>query len=227
MLVKNKRNKVKVSSSVTTWLLSALCIVAVVFAVYNLVPFWRARQTTQQLPNASQVVNHDTDTPSEQKPDPNVTYKVAADKPRKISIPGVNVEGYIQLVGTTPEKRIAVPNNIHFAGWFVSSSPPGQKGNSIIDGHVSGRYADAIFKNLQKVQRGQTIDIQMGDESTIHIYSVVSVQQVPEAQSQAAIFDESADGGKALLTLITCGGSFDKKTEQFADRIIVKAALQN
>src|SRR5690606_1027811 len=101
-----------------------------------------------------EVITYSVDTPSETKPGPEGGWRGAAHEPKKIVIPSIGVDGFIQKVGVDQNAEIAVPNNIHKAGWFVDSVLPGERGLSIIDGHLSGRQNDGIFKSLAKLEEG-------------------------------------------------------------------------
>ncbi len=174
------------------------------------------------LPSAELIVTEDTTEPDEAK----VTveeYQVAPDMPRLVSIPSIDSSGPIQKIGVTKENAIAAPSNVHFAGWYTSSVKPGDVGLSIIDGHVSGKYVDGIFKRLNEVKPGDQITVEYGDKSQ-KTFEVVDIKTLPEAES-AGFFLSKQDGIEQQLNLITCGGKFDRATQKYADRVIVVAKL--
>lgn len=164
-----------------------------------------------------------TDAPSETKPDPNANYTVPADVPRRILLPSIQAEGFVQRVDVDQHAAVAVPNNVHMAGWYVNSVRPGQDGMSIIDGHVSGKYTEGIFKRLGQLKQGDSFTVEFGDKSTkqFQVVSTTSVS-VPDATKELFTADKTI---KQQLKLITCGGKFDAKTQQFDKRIIVSAKL--
>ena len=165
------------------------------------------------------VVVSDTNEPSEVKPVDD--YTVAADMPRRIILPSLDTEGFIQQVGTTEDNAIAVPSNIHVAGWYVESEKPGEAGLSIIDGHVSGKYNDGVFKRLGKFRSGDQFSVEYGDLTTRN-FEVVETKTLPEEESAAFLFERN-DNINNQLNLITCGGPFDSQTDSYADRVIVVA----
>jgi len=112
-----------------------------------------------------------------------------------------------------------VPTNIFLAGWFVDSVKPGQKGNSIIDGHVDGYHHDGIFKNLSKLKKGNRYTVVNGDDST-QTFEVVSVQSVPVEQAAGAIFSHDPSI-KSQVTLVTCGGTFNEQKRAYSERLII------
>jgi len=203
-------------------LMGSIGVIMVIGASFALLDRWQA---TMPVTDASYIVSfdtivtEDTDDPDENKPDVGaVVYEVPADMPRRIIIPELGVNGFVQQVGVTLENAIAVPTNIHIAGWFVDSVKPGEEGLSIIDGHVSGRFSDGIFKELKSASPGTQFQIEFGDRS-LKSFEVVEIRQLPEEESSAFLFERDATIA-GQLNLITCGGNFDSGNQQFADRII-------
>lgn len=206
--------------------ITLLCLSAVGLIVYGLWGLGRSYERTH-TPSAgipAEVVTHSTDTPDETPPvEACDNYSVPDDQPRKIDIPSVGISGCIQRVGIDQHKAIAVPTNIHLAGWYTDSVAPGEKGVSIVDGHVLGRYQDAIFKNLADIQAGASISIQFGDYSW-KIFEVIAVSSYPVDQVMTQLLVRR-DGVSAQLNLITCGGNFDKSSQSYDQRVIVQSKL--
>lgn len=175
------------------------------------------------VPVVSEIVTSDTAEPSETKPSKNEysSYTVGPKDPRTISIPDLDVYGLVQKVGLTKAKAIAVPTNLHFAGWYVGSVAPGEKGLSIIDGHVLGRTSGGVFSKLPVAKTGQEITIEFGDKS-IKKFSVIAVKTVPENDAANALFYRDKITERQL-NLITCTGKFNSKTQTYDDRVIVIA----
>lgn len=196
-----------------------LCSLALfLYAFTQLKQRHEAVSTKPQLPNASDVVNTNISEPEESKPNTE-QYTVPADQPRRIVLPTIAAEGIIQKVSLTPERAIAVPSNINYAGWYAPSVKPGEAGLSIIDGHVSGKYADGIFKNIHKLRVGDEFSVEYGDLSKVN-FQVVEVTSLPEAESLSYLLKKRDDISKQL-NLITCGGKYNKQTSTYEDRVIV------
>src|SRR5690606_17426720 len=135
------------------------------------------------------------------------SYQVPGAEPRQIEIPSIGDIGCIQSVGVDQYGDIAVPTTVHLAGWIVDRSLPGEQGVSIIDGHVSGRYGDAIFSNLERVKNGDILRLQFGDLSwkEFEVAEIISLS-IDEATKQ--MFNQLPNSD-SQLTLITCSGNFD------------------
>lgn len=178
-----------------------------------------ATHGASEPPNPSVVVTYSTDNPSETKPVGE--YIVAADQPRSIKITKIGSGGFIQKVGTDQDKRIAVPTNIHFAGWYRNSVKPGEKGLSIIDGHVGGRYSSAIFSKLSSINNGDEISIEYGNGS-IRLFKVIDKQSLALDKSADFLFQKRKDVDYQL-NLVTCDGTYNKKAKTFNNRLIIVA----
>ena len=196
-----------------------LWLVAVGLIVFGVNGYWQRHQATH---NPSPVISTEVITISTNKPDETpVTcnnYQVPADQPRQISLPSLNKIGCIQRVGIDQNNRIAVPTNIHVAGWYVYGPKPGESGVSIIDGHVQGRYQEAIFRNISNLSPGQKVSIQLGDLSW-HDFEVISINNYSEEETASQQYVQLKDVDKQL-TLITC--SYDQNTRSYDKRTIVR-----
>lgn len=190
---------------------------------FGLWGFWQRHQTTNNpdptIP--TEVVTHSTDRPDETPPKCDDSYTVPADQPRKIELPSLSVSGCIQPVGVDQENKIAVPTNIHVAGWFVDSVLPGDQGVSIIDGHVQGRYTEGIFKRLDELRPGDEVIVEFGDLSRQE-FEAVSIGSYTVEQTSIEQY-KALDGAERQLTLITCGGNYDPATQSYDQRTIVRA----
>jgi hypothetical protein len=171
-------------------------------------------------PNPAQTITVDTDNPVEKKV-PAAEYIVPADQPRMIHLPDLSVSGPIQKVGLNKSNAIAVPTNVHFAGWYTNSVKPGYPGLSIIDGHVSGKYSPGIFKHLAKLQKGSRFTVEYGDGS-VRQFAVIDGRSLPENEAAAYLLQKRSNVGRQL-NLITCGGVYDRQTKQYDKRYIVVA----
>ncbi len=185
--------------------------------------YWATNQPVPVAILDGAPVERSIDNPSETPIDPKAKYTVPADIPRQIVLPSINTQGFIQRVGIDQNKAVAVPTNIHLVGWYVNSAKPGHEGLSIIDGHVGGRYGDAVFKHLNDLKAGDEFTVEYGDYSK-KTFAVMSVKTLSVAEATQALFT-SDSSVKNQLNLITCGGAYDAKTNQFNQRVIVTAKL--
>lgn len=169
------------------------------------------------------VITHSTDTPSEVKPPKDYKWVGGPQDPKKIIIPKISAEGFVQQVGVDQNNQVAVPNNLYMVGWFVQTAQPGKPGLSVIDGHVTGRVNDGIFKNLDKLKKGDRYTVEQGNGNKL-TYEVIGSQSAPAAKSVAIIFSQDPSV-KSQLNLVTCSGTYNKDTHSYPDRLVVASKL--
>lgn len=200
-----------------------LLVVAVGLISYGVWGLWQRYQVTHK-PNVkitAEIITRSTATPEETKPPCDESYQVPGGAPRQIEIPSQSIQGCIQRVGTDQNGAIAVPNNVHLAGWYVNSVLPGEPGVSLIDGHVLGRYGDAIFKDLWLVREGDKVRVQLADLSWRE-FEVIEVLDLSIEETEQKMLEQK-EGVAHQLTLITCTGAFDSDTQTYDRRVVVRA----
>lgn len=218
---------VRRKSLVRTIVFAAMIVVGVGLLTIGGIEAWRWFSTTHSAtPSLSTTtVTESTSTPDETPPtEACQDYTVDAHLPRKISIETIGVSGCIERVGVDQHGAVAVPTNIHAAGWYTQSVLPGEKGVSLIDGHVLGRYNDAIFAKLADVRAGNVIVIEFGD-GAVKKFEVKEIDTYDLAAAQDEFLKQSPDID-TQLTLITCGGTYDSQAKTYDKRVIVRAAQQ-
>jgi LPXTG-site transpeptidase (sortase) family protein len=166
-----------------------------------------------------------TDRPSEVKPGADYDWRGGESDPKKIVIENIGVDAFVQKVGVDKNQQIAVPNNIHIAGWFADSVKVGEKGLSIIDGHVDGLTTGGVFKELSQLKSGDSIKIEKGDGSLVS-YEVMQNITVPLNESAGVLYSQDPKV-ESQLNLITCIGNFDRNSQTYDKRIIVTAKKTN
>ena len=190
----------------------------VIFSAVSLWDWFYHTNGTAKPPDSRKIITYSTDIP-EEKTVNNTPYSVPADQPKKIIIPSIHTGGYIQQVGLDQYNAVGVPTNIHFAGWFVKSAKPGDKGLSIVDGHVSSRYGTALFSKLGQLTMGDAVHVQFGDNS-IRLFQVVERRELSEKKSEEFLFAKK-DNLESQLNIITCGGFFNASQDRYNNRVIV------
>jgi hypothetical protein len=166
-----------------------------------------------------QVMSASTDHPSE-APVPD-EYEVASTAPRQLILPSIQTKGFIQPVAVDQHGAMAVPQNIHLAGWYVRGARPGDPGLSIIDGHVSGHYLPGIFAHLTSLKSGHIFTVQYGDKSERQ-FKVRRLITVSTEEANSRLYERDSNI-RSQLNLITCTGSYDTANHGYDERLIVVA----
>lgn len=145
----------------------------------------------------------------------------AAVVPERIDIPSLDLEVPLMRLGVTAKGEMELPPYAKpkVAGWYKESAVPGDKGASVIVGHVDTKDAPAVFFRLRLLKKGALVEVTRSD-GKVAKYRVNSVEQVNKARFPASrVFDQ--DG----LRLVTCGGVFDYGKNAYDDNVIVYATL--
>jgi LPXTG-site transpeptidase (sortase) family protein len=201
---------------------AAGCLVLIA-AVVTVSILTLSRSGAKSGSGAGKVITYSTSTPNESKQEAdNYAWQGTAKEPKKITIPKISVNAFVQPMGVDQNKQVAVPTNVHLAGWFSRSVQPGERGLAIIDGHVTGRTAEGVFKNLDKLQPGDTFKVERGDGKVLS-YKVVRTVTVPEPESANTLFSQDPKV-TSQLNLITCS-KFDRASNHYENRVIVSAVL--
>jgi LPXTG-site transpeptidase (sortase) family protein len=143
--------------------------------------------------------------------------------PVKIKIPAINVDTFVERVGLTKDGLMDVPKNIWNTGWFGNGGyRPGDPGNAVIAGHLDAPGTKAVFWDLDKLKAGDKIILtnQAGKQLT---FEVVDKQVYP--YNDAPLQQIFGPSPQAHLNLITCGGTFDRASQNYNKRLVVYTRL--
>jgi LPXTG-site transpeptidase (sortase) family protein len=119
-----------------------------------------------------------------------------------------------------------------FSGFEHFGGAPGLGGNAVFAGHVdSGSKAckngtvpppcEAVLWDLNLLELGDIIEIHAGGE--VYQYEVTSNQPVPATLSDGTWDQIVSSTEEETLTIITCGGDFNRETHEYSNRQVVTA----
>ena len=92
----------------------------------------------------------------------------------------------------------------------------------VIGGHVdSATQGEGAFFRLRDLKPGDTITLTGADSST-HRYTVAAREEYPKTAIDLTRYFGWT--GAPRLTLITCGGTFDRATHHYRDNIVITAS---
>lgn len=134
--------------------------------------------------------------------------------PTRVVVADAGIDASIDEVGVVDDGGTpAYEVSWHAAGHMLDTALPGQPGNMVLTGHVS--VADphnlAVFSKLDKVAKGDTVDVYSGTQ--VYHYKVSEITVVaPDAVNVL----RSQHG--STITLITC-------THDLKDRLVVVGTL--
>lgn len=153
-------------------------------------------------------------------------YVVPDDQPRYLIIPKIGINARVMSVGVNSKGNIDTPQNLNDTAWYDGSAKPGQDGAVFIDGHTSfNRHLAAAFNDLPKLAKGDQITIEKGNGERIN-YTVTSSETVAADKVDMGKALNPVDGAKKGLTMMTCAGTFNYRTQTADKRLVVYAVQQ-
>ena len=140
--------------------------------------------------------------------------------PVQLLIPSQNLHPLVESVGVDDTGAMQVPSNYWRVGWYQNGPVPGDPGDAVIDGHIGAPDVPLVFARLYSVRLGDQIVVVLADGSR-RAFTVDSVTGWPASAHPPGLF---ASDGPPRLSLITCGGDFNKFNYTYSNRLIVEAS---
>ncbi|MET9889802.1 class F sortase [Streptomyces sp. NPDC006465] len=140
-----------------------------------------------------------------------------------LRIPFLGIEAPVIGLGLDRERRLAAPpgDDPKLVGWYTDGPTPGERGTAVVVGHRDTRTGPAVFLGLERTRPGGRVEARRVDGRTA-VYTVDAVRTYAKAHFPDT--EVYGDRGRPELRLITCGGSFDRKTG-YAANVVVFAHL--
>jgi LPXTG-site transpeptidase (sortase) family protein len=139
--------------------------------------------------------------------------------PVRVRIPAIDADVPLVGVGLAVDGSMAVPD-FGVAGWYTPGPAPGLPGPAVLAGHVDSRDGPDVFFRLHELSVGDAIHVEYagGDEVSFAVRELdhVDKDELPHDR----IWPVTAE---RLLTLITCGGTFDREVRSYEDNVLVFA----
>jgi sortase (surface protein transpeptidase) len=140
--------------------------------------------------------------------------------PNRIRIAAIGVDAPVVPVGLEPDGSMEVPAASD-VGWYeLGVRPGGPQGSSVLAAHVDYAGQRGAFYDLRSLEVGAEIEV-TGPEGWPLRYVVSERLQV--AKDELPTQELFRVTGTPALTLITCGGSFDRSVRHYEDNIVVRA----
>jgi LPXTG-site transpeptidase (sortase) family protein len=212
------------------WGLPAMAVVLFIAGSIITIQTFRINKAVEaQIGIGSQENNNNEDTgqPSEVEPSPDqmIAHQVEPTAPRYVRIGEIGVFSQVYALGVDAQGDLLAPSNIYNTGWYDQSARPGENGAVLLDGHYSGIRGLAVFRNLKNLQPGSRIEIERGDGHKFG-YRVVSVKSFGKDDLDMKQAVVSAKPGVNGLNIITCDGHFNRATNMFDNRLLVRAVQE-
>lgn len=143
--------------------------------------------------------------------------------PTRFLVPKLGIDTAIESVGMDNQGRMDVPKDDFNVAWYNLGFKPGEHGSAVIAGHFdTPTGAPAIFYELEKLENGDEVIVQYEDEREYR-FTVVDEQQFAFDQVPLEEIFNSTD--RPRLNLITCDGAFDPNSQNYSQRLVVYAVM--
>jgi LPXTG-site transpeptidase (sortase) family protein len=118
-------------------------------------------------------------------------------------------------------REMDVPDGKDNVAWYDFTARPGLGSNAVFAGHLDWYTREkGVFWHLRDLKEGDEVQVRLSDGSNL-TYRVVWNRVYP---ANSAPLDEIAEPtAAASVTLITCEGDFNKRTESDTERRVVRA----
>jgi LPXTG-site transpeptidase (sortase) family protein len=141
----------------------------------------------------------------------------------RLSIPAIGVDSVIEYVGLKDDGTMDVPLNPRNVGWLRTGSRVGDRGNSVIAGHLDWYgIGPVVFWNLGKLKPGDMVYIYTSLNTKLSFRVTDTAVYPLNDYPRERVF---GNNNQANLNLITCSGSFDRSSASYDKRLVVFTTL--
>lgn len=145
---------------------------------------------------------------------------LSASVPVSVEVTSVGISSTLLQLGKQPNGEVETPPGEPGspAGWYKDSPSPGQRGSSVILGHVNSTKSPVgVFYRLRELSVGQTITVTRSDH-TAAVFTVDTVRTYHKSSFPTVEVYQNAD--RPEIRLITCGG-YDQASGEYLDNTVV------
>jgi LPXTG-site transpeptidase (sortase) family protein len=138
----------------------------------------------------------------------------------RLIVPSLGIDAPTVVLSVDPDGTMQSPDNPVDVAWYSFSARPGQGSNVVMAGHLDWvNYGPAVFYRLKEGAPGAEIQLQLVDGTIAH-YRVLDVTIYDEATAPVQEIVGPTDS--EIVTLITCGGSFDPQAREYDKRVVLR-----
>ncbi len=129
----------------------------------------------------------------------------------RLAIPYIGVDAPVLDLRLDDRRRLPAPSDddAHRVGWYADGPGPGERGTAVAVGHLDTDNGPAVFAGLSMLKRGKLIEVRRADGRTA-VYAIDALRRYEKANFPNG--EVYGDRGRPELRLITCGGTFHRRT---------------
>ena len=143
-----------------------------------------------------------------------------APPPASVRVERLGVDEPLVNLRTGRDGVLAVPEDADLPGWWSGGTAPGDRGPAVLVGHVDSFDGPGVFFRLRELVVGDRVEVTRVDGSVV-AFEVYGLESVAKDGFPTERVYGQTDG--AELRLITCGGTFDRKSRSYRGNVVVYA----
>jgi sortase (surface protein transpeptidase) len=140
-----------------------------------------------------------------------------------LSIPYLGLEAPVVGLRLDRNRQLTTPpvDNPELVGWYEGGPSPGEAGTAVAVGHLDTATGPAVFAGLDELGPGRRVEARRADGRTA-VYTVDAVRTYEKARFPSQ--EVYGPRQRPELRLITCAGTYDRKTG-YESNVVVFAHL--
>jgi sortase (surface protein transpeptidase) len=147
----------------------------------------------------------------------------------RVVIPKLGVDQATITMGIMADgSTFQVPNSAHEIAWYNFSGAPGSaQTNAIFASHINYYGRAGSFNQIHNLAEGDIVEIHQID-GTMHTYRVIWTKRIYKPSltwEDVGCRPDTGCTSQNTITLITCGGAFDRSSGHYVDNTVVRAEL--
>lgn len=139
----------------------------------------------------------------------------------RLVISNAKINAPLQIKGVNARNEMENPDGKDNVAWYNFTARPGYGSNAVFSGHVDWYTGEkGVFWGLRDLKDGDEIMIKLSDGMDLKYR--VTANSVYRANS-APVEEIVGSTDKDIVTLITCEGTFNRTSQDYSDRRVVRA----
>lgn len=140
-----------------------------------------------------------------------------------LAAPALGIWAPVATFALNDDLTMPVPQEAGLVAWYQYSARAGVTGNAVLAGHRDWQGRRGVFYDLGRLAEADEVWLRDA-AGAWHRYRVVWSASIEDAV--APLDDILGPTRDAVLTLITCSGTFDRTTGRYTERRVVRAAYE-
>ncbi len=144
-----------------------------------------------------------------------------APAPLRLRIPDLGEDAEVIPVGVAPDGEMEIPDQVDQVAWYRYGPSPGTAGSAVLAAHVDlAGQGPGVFFQLRTLEPGAVIFVDFDDGSSSAFQVTARQTYLKDELPLDLIFSRN---GAPVLTLVTCGGDFNRSLRRYDSNVVVFA----